>query len=259
MVCEKIKSAVLKFFTGREEPDRPSRVEEIGKVRKPVPVVKKKEMSLYYPEAVNYTYGSKTRGKYPHGYPLGAIIHYTASHGSLEGEVHFAQERGYNYFVINKQGTVAQMAPLDQWGYHAGKSSAPELKGYVSRYLVGIEVICAGQLDRVPGTEIFKTWWGEQVEKDYIKTKRYTSRRGKQLEGYEKFTDMQEKSLLDLIMWLKFNNPGIFSLQRVYGHNEVSPGRKVDPGLSINAPSMKAYRNFLETIYRNRTPSNKLV
>jgi N-acetyl-anhydromuramyl-L-alanine amidase AmpD len=257
VVCEKIKSAVLKFFTNIEW-DRMSREEHSKQDSKKSSDDRKNGVSLFYPKARLYT-KHKTRGTYPKGYPVGAVIHYTASHGILSNEADFAEKNGYNYFIIDKQGAVAQLAPLNRWGYHAGASSAPGLDGTVSRHLVGIEVICAGKLSNVPGTSIFQTWWGETVDNCFIRQREYSSREEATLESYEMFTRDQEISLMDLLMWLKFNNPTVFDLNRVYGHNEVSPGRKVDPGLSINAPSMKAYRNFLETIYRNRTPSNKLV
>jgi hypothetical protein len=39
--------------------------------------------------------------------------------------------------------------------------------------------------------------------------------------------------LRKLVAWLHLNNPGVFSLDRVVGHDEVSPGRKTDPGAAI--------------------------
>jgi len=233
MALEKLKRSIKQIFTSNEIERYSREVEE----RLPSPMVRKEEgAQLLYPwndmECKTY---DNSQGKYRYGYPEGAIIHYTASHGSLSTEFSYARGKGFCYFIIDKAGNVAQMAPLDGWGYHAGKSSC-HLGNGVSKYLVGIEVICAGKLN-----DRLETWWGAPVASDKV-------RRNDQGEIFEKFTDAQERVLNSLLVWLKANNPGVFKFSNVLGHEEVSPGRKVDPGASFSW-DLSDYRKHLEITF----------
>ncbi len=59
---------------------------------------------------------------------------------------------------------------------------------------------------------------------------------------YHRYTPEQEQALTDLLLWLKTNAPAIFDFELVLGHDEVSPGRKNDPGgsLSLTMPDLRA-------------------
>ena len=206
---------------------------------------------LYYPKAVKVK-GMITRGNYKHGYPIGAVVHYTAGwdlHESkaLESMSKGAQ-RGFAYFLIGPEGKVYQSAPLNRWGYHAGISKWPSIGESVSKQLVGIEVACAGKLD-----EYGRSWFGHQYAPEEIREvdeATWECPSGK----YKKYTVAQERALDDLLYWLKDNNPGVFKFENVLGHHEVSGKkglgvwRKTDPGGSIGMP-MKDYRKYLAMTY----------
>ena len=204
--------------------------------------IKLKKVRLICPFAEDFTSGQKTRGFYRRGFPEGAVIHYTAGTGSLQNAAHYASNKGYNYFIIDKSGKIAQLAPLNRWGYHAGKSSC-YLGEDVSQFLVGIEVICAGRLivETAPenGEDVYKTWWGYAVPKENVVEK--------DNKVFEKFTQQQVASLSKLIIWLKKENPDVFEIRNVFGHEEVSPGRKEDPGPSLCTP-MHLYRVELNVL-----------
>ena len=247
MIWKKIKTCIENCFT-KEEEDRPPRsaVEDMGSVTG----WRVTEPKLFYPDAERMDEGQKTLGLYRNKYPEGAVIHYTAGNGSLEGDSKFAKEAGYNYFIIDKLGKIAQLAPLDRWGYHAGKSSCPLGKS-VSRFLVGIEVVCAGKLERkecegIDGKYVtYRTWWGKAVHESDVRSFRYSSRRGQHIRSFEKFTCAQEDALQKLLLWLKNNNPKVFQFDNVFAHSEVSPGRKIDPGVSFSQ-TMPFYRKNLK-------------
>ena len=204
------------------------------------PEEKPKEVRLMCPFAEDYSLVQKTRGDYRKGFPEGAVIHYTAGSGTLRDAANHAEKKRYNYFIIDKQGKIAQLAPLNRWGSHAGKSSC-YLGENVSQFLVGIEVICAGRLTKLSdpqtGGYIYKTWWGKDVPE------RFVNEKGDK--AFEKFTVEQEAALSNLIMWLKREKPDVFMIDNVFGHEEVSPGRKEDPGLSLSEP-MYSYRSKLK-------------
>lgn len=156
--------------------------------------------------------------------------------------INYQVEQGYLYFVIDKDGNIGQNFSLDSWGYHAGQSSYQGLSGTVSDELVGIEIQCAGKL--VKEGAIYKTWFGTEVEEEevrHIPIKSANQEKG----DYERYTKSQEEALTRLVLWLHKNNPDVFKLDFVVGHDEVSPGRKNDPGGALSM-TMPQYREFLK-------------
>lgn len=188
----------------------------------------------------------KTQGKYKGNYPQGAVVHYTAGRFD-KGEYDALStlkdgiSKGYCYFVISNDGIIYQSFPLDSWGYHAGDSYYPGLGHGVSRKLVGIELCNAGILTKQPNNK-FKTWYGDTIPTVNVRTslKRDNIKAG----TYHMYTEAQESSLDRLIMFLHHNNPTVFHLNYVLGHDEVAPDRKNDPGASLSR-SMPEYRKYL--------------
>lgn len=179
----------------------------------------------------------KVQGTYPKGYPEGAIIHWTSG-SSAESSMSWGRDQGYMFWMIDKDGEIYQPNALNEWGYHAGASSWPGLGSSVSSRLVGIEIDCAGKLEkRSDGS--FKSWFGRIVPHEKV---REVQKRDNIVSGaYEMFTKEQETSLVLLLKWLHSNNPSVFRLDFILGHDEVSPGRKVDPGgsLSMSMPELR--------------------
>ena len=180
---------------------------------------------------------AKSRGFYSHGYPQGAVVHFTAGRPDqkIEDAVEFQVDKGYSYFVIAANGEISQNFPLTHWGYHAGSKSAWDGIGKgVSSELVGIEIISAGKLSAggVP-------WFGS---KPYSKRLIRSVKAVDNIEAgtYYKYTKAQEESLVRLLTWLRENNPKVFSYDLVLGHDEVSGKRgigyqrKNDPGGSLS-------------------------
>lgn len=204
---------------------------------------------LWYPFAHLDCARSPVKGKYRKGYPEGCVVHFTAGR-SHQGAVNAKQAidwgsaNGFSYFAIGNDGSVYQPAPLDSWGHHAGKSSWPGYEKGVSAYFVGIEVCCAGRLTKKP--DGFYTWYGEKIESNQV---RYQLENENIETGYyHKYTEAQEQALIDLIVWLKFNNPDVFDLDKVVAHSEVSPGRKNDPGASLGW-TMPHFRKVVKEKY----------
>ncbi|MBN2000950.1 N-acetylmuramoyl-L-alanine amidase [candidate division KSB1 bacterium] len=205
---------------------------------------------LWYPNAEIIEPEMRTRGRYPNGYPLGAIVHYTAGR-SLSGDanarntISWGRQEGYAYFCISNTGNVFQAHPLDRWGSHAGRSSWPGLGEWVSTKLVGIEVCCAGKLTKI-SNDAYKSWFNEIYQPHLVRHSR--SKDNIKAGYYHKYTDEQEKALIDLILWLKRNNPDVFNFDYVLGHDEVAPDRKNDPGASLSM-SMPNFRKLVKRLY----------
>lgn len=203
-------------------------------------ISKKGQNLKYCPFAETNFTKAKTQGRYRKQYPEGAIVHFTAGRrNGLKSAMDWQTSQGYCYFVIDEDGNIGQNFPLNEWGSHAGRSSWPKLGSkWVSRYLVGIEVQCAGKL-----TSSGKSWFGKRYPAE--ETRNVSNKDNVKGGKYLKYTEKQEEALTSLILWLEQNNPNVFELDNVLGHDEVSPDRKNDPGGSLSM-TMPEYRAFLK-------------
>ena len=236
------------------------------------------EKKLVYPKAIWYGEKMRTRGYYDDKYPKGAIVHFTAGRsrkrdegGSRHRDTHelmgeksvkSAIKKGsFAYFVIDRDGGVHQAFSLDRWGYHAGKSKWDGLGSNVSDEVVGIEIQCAGKV-KPQGDGTYHAYF-TNLEKGDLPFQEDEVRHAEedndniQKGTYHKYSDAQEKALLELLLWLKRNNPKVFSLDYVLGHDEVAGPkgigykRKNDPGASLRT-NMTSFREILEKQYRKR-------
>jgi N-acetyl-anhydromuramyl-L-alanine amidase AmpD len=214
--------------------------------------IKKDKVELFYPNAIKNVEGIilPIKGQYKHSYPQGAVVHYTAGRSLKDKEdaintLKSLKSNQYCTFVIARDGTVFQNFPLSHWGQHAGSSSYKSLGEWLSNKLVGIEVCCAGKL--LQGNKTYSSWFQEFYPEELVRIVS-TAYLNWVPGAYLKFTPEQEKSLVDLLLWLKRNNPDVFSFDYVLGHDEIAPKRKVDPGGSLSVP-MPIFRESLGRKY----------
>ncbi|MCI5119470.1 MAG: hypothetical protein D3913_16340, partial [Candidatus Electrothrix sp. LOE1_4_5] len=112
-------------------------------------------------------------------------------------------------------------------GYHAGHR--------FHRDHLGIEIMGSGKLIK-KGYKYF-TWFGKEIPSDEV---RWFDGGTNQKEGYyHKFSEAQEKSLIDLVMWLNAAYDS-FSIDNVVGHDEIRAAKN-DPGGSLSM-SMTDFR-----------------
>lgn len=197
------------------------------------------EHLLWCPFASNNFPKAPTIGSYRKGYPEGAIVHFTAGrYHSLAESLSSQVKNGYTYFVIDQDGNIGQNFPLDSWGYHAGISKWDGLGESVSSKLVGIEIQCAGKVK--PEGSKFKTWFGTLLEKGQVRHIVKDTAKQQEAGHYHIYTSAQEDALRRLVLWLHRNNTGVFSMDYVLGHDEVSGPkgighwRKNDPGGALS-------------------------
>ena len=174
---------------------------------------------MFYPKA-KIIKGMRSAGVYEHGHPVGAVVHFTAGRDENEqaaiDSLSWGAGQGYAFYVIGPTGQVYQSIPLNQWNSHCGQSYWPGLGSRLSNKLVGIEIACAGKLENG------KSWFGKSYPADQIRN------------GFKKYTQAQEIALFELLRWLYENNPEVFHCDYILGHDEISPGRKNDPGHSLS-------------------------
>ena len=76
-----------------------------------------------------------------------------------------------------------------------------------------------------------KTWFGQEVPMEKIRSGTHIGKYQKISGSFQKFTESQEKSLIDLCVWLCKNGTDV---NKIFGHDETAPKRKNDPGLSLS-------------------------
>lgn len=188
----------------------------------------------------------KARGTYAKGWPVGAVVHFTAGRDGGRNSILGGIKDGYTFWCIERSGSLFCAHSAEHWGSHAGASGwKKRLLGGVSDDLLGIEMNAAGKVEAIGGGK-YKTWFKTILGSDEV---RYTGGKDNQQKGfYEKYTPAQEKTLIDTLLWLKSQKPDIFDFDLVLGHDEVAGPlgigywRKNDPGaaLSMTMPEFRA-------------------
>lgn len=227
----------------------------------PASTAKKGQRLKRIPFAKQCSFKLKTKGAYPNGIQ-GAIVHWTAGHDGAENVLKYAITQGYTFLCIQKDGKVAQAHDLDQWGYHAGESWWKVLGSSVSSKTLGIEINNAGKLTPTSDGR-YKSWFNTYYTKDQV---RYSSGEANICAGYyEKFTPAQEKTLVEVLFFMKDQYPE-FSFDYVLGHDEIAgptglgkavskwagKWRKTDPGASLSM-TMPKFREYLKAEYAKRS------
>ncbi|SHK70564.1 N-acetylmuramoyl-L-alanine amidase [Reichenbachiella agariperforans] len=166
---------------------------------------------------------NKTSGLFQSALPDTVVIHYTAGRDAKSSVRTLTDPKikASAHLVIGRDDSITQLVPFDTVAWHAGKSRWNDRTG-LNTYSIGIEIDNAGRLDRqadeylswfkksYPATEVFRGTHRNESEPTYWH--RYTAR---QIEIVERVVRL----LVDT-----------YGIKLILGHEEISPGRKIDPG-----------------------------
>ncbi len=170
-----------------------------------------------------------TGGKIDHRY---LVMHYTAGR-SAESSVSWlanSASKASAHIVIGRDGSVVQLVPFDTIAWHAGPSSWNGLKG-LNKYSIGIELDNAGKLIR-HGNK-WQSWFGtEYDEEDVIEA---THKNESEPAGWHLYTQVQIEKALEVSLLIM----NYYDLGDVVGHDDISPGRKNDPGPAFPIQSFR--------------------
>ena len=122
------------------------------------------------------------------------IIHYTGMQSEIESlkRLKSPKYKVSCHYLINRKGLITKMVPDTKIAWHAGKSKWKKINN-LNKYSLGIELVNKGHKF-----------------------------------GYEKYSELQIKSLIKLCTYLKkkYN----FKNESFLGHSDIAPFRKLDPG-----------------------------
>lgn len=232
------------------------------------------------------------RGKRPNGLE-GAIVHYDAGRTRPRGSVGDpdygarstlagSQVRGFAFATIGRSGAVYLPGNMDwlAWGYHAGVSLCPATgRTGVSRFYAGFELNSPGLVFPTADPDLFLPWYeavrdasgnplldargharpagasGERYTRAEVRLVPVQTGNIK-AGAYVPYTPAQQEALVAVLLWLRARYPASFRLDRVFGHDEVAPARKADPGGALGegaAPlTMAAFRERLAAAWSAR-------
>lgn len=171
--------------------------------------------------------------------PRFLLIHYTASGPAADIPNYFAKKSSKvsAHIVIDRTGRVTQCVPFNVVGWHAGKSSWQDAKGNqligLNSYAIGIEIENWGPLKRTAsGTWV--SWTKSEVDGNKVIEAKHKF--GEPDCGWETFTEEQIESAVAVGKAIC----GAYPIEQIIGHDDVSPGRKSDPGPAWNMQSYTA-------------------
>lgn len=161
------------------------------------------------------------------------VMHYTAG-ASAESSIDWLcrpEARASAHLVIGRDGEVTQLVDFDRVAWHAGES---EWDGHrrLNRLSIGIELDNAGKLERSGG--VWRAWFGGAVPDIEVVVARH--RDESEPAGWHAFTPVQLHVAAEIASLLAKE----FSVAAVLGHDEISPGRRLDPGPAFPMADFRA-------------------
>ncbi|WP_028573876.1 N-acetylmuramoyl-L-alanine amidase [Desulfonatronovibrio hydrogenovorans] len=166
---------------------------------------------------------TKTSGRFTQGLPDTIVIHYTAG-STLESALSTFKDpdvRASAHVVVDKDGSLTQLVPFDHIAWHAGQSAFRDRTG-LNRFSIGIELVNAGRLEK--NGSAWSSWFGRNYPQEQVV--QAVHRNEKEPTYWERFTPEQIDAVFNLCSLLK----KAYNIKHILGHEEISPGRKIDPG-----------------------------
>jgi N-acetylmuramoyl-L-alanine amidase len=165
--------------------------------------------------------------------PRWLVMHYTASANAAGAINWFAdpQSKVSAHIVIAKDGTITQCVPFNRRANHAGRSTWKGVVG-LNSHSIGIELDGYGFLGNAgPGKWKFSS--RSIPDSDVVvATHKFGTPKG----GWPKYPQAQMDAALELAKLLVKE----YQLEDVIGHEDISPGRKQDPGPAFPMESFRA-------------------
>lgn len=172
---------------------------------------------------VSHQLTGKHSGSFANNLPDTLLMHYTAG-STLAGAVsHLSRPavKASAHLVLGRDGDIVQLVPFTKKAWHAGKSHYQQRTG-LNQYSIGIEMVNAGPLKKTASR--FVSAFGKHYSEDEVVLA--THRNEQQARYWQVYSEPQIACAMAICEVL-IEHYGIHTL---LGHEEVSPGRKTDPG-----------------------------
>ena len=128
------------------------------------------------------------------------------------------------HVVIDRDGSIIQCVTFDTVAFHAGKSTWKSLNG-LNRFAFGIEMANWGDLRQTPSGWVTSS--GKKIANPVLAIHRNGNPNGSPSPiGWEPYPKAQVDTAKALVRLLIEK----FAIQEIVGHDDISVGRKWDPG-----------------------------
>lgn len=136
------------------------------------------------------------------------------------------------HVVIGEAGEVTQLVPFDRVAWHAGVSSWRDVTHSVNGVSIGIEIANYGDMiEGAPGA-----WHvgARRIPDDRVLVARHKA--GGPPRPWHTYTARQIETVIAVSQALQ----AAYRFEDVVGHEDVAPGRKVDPGPAFDMAAVRA-------------------
>jgi len=175
-------------------------------------------------ESVNFQPSPNVSGNFKEGFPDTVIIHYTAGANAESSAKTLSNPsvKASAHLIIGRGGKIIQLANFKTITWHAGRSSYKGRNGF-NQYAIGIEFDNAGAVDkREDGC--YYSWFNKKYsEEEVVKAIHQNESKPRYWHAY---SEIQIKLAFKICRLLK----DTYNIKSILGHEEISPGRKIDPG-----------------------------
>ena len=164
-----------------------------------------------------------TGGLFGEDMPDTIVIHYTAG-ASTESSVNTlcSPATGASaHLVVARDGGITQLVPFNTIAWHAGQSSYKGRNGF-NKYSIGIEIDNPGRLTK--SGEKYYAWFGKEYPREVVFEG--VHRNETTLSFWHRYTEEQISTVFRICEILTEH----YGIKLILGHEEISPGRKSDPG-----------------------------
>jgi N-acetylmuramoyl-L-alanine amidase len=165
--------------------------------------------------------------------PKYLVMHYTAGRNA-ESAIRSLTDpaaKASAHLVISRTREITQLVPFDRVAWHAGVSRWHGLEG-LNAYSLGIELDNAGALTRHGNR--WRAWFGgEYPDRDVIEA---AHKHDGIVRGWHLFPEVQLRAAIDAARALV----EAYGLEDVIGHDDIAPGRKIDPGPAFPMAEFRA-------------------
>ncbi|HEX6911025.1 MAG TPA: N-acetylmuramoyl-L-alanine amidase, partial [Longimicrobium sp.] len=165
--------------------------------------------------------------------PRWLVMHYTAGGSAQESISWLANKdaKASAHIVIARDGSITQMVDFNRRAWHAGESTWKGVDG-LNGHSIGIELDSFGFLGSAgPGKWKFRS---TSIPDSEVVVARHKF--GSPSGGWPRYPQKQLDAALELARLLVKT----YGLEDVIGHDDISPGRKQDPGPAFDMAGFRA-------------------
>jgi N-acetylmuramoyl-L-alanine amidase len=160
------------------------------------------------------------------------VIHFTAG-ASAQSSIDWLTDKRAQasaHLVIGRDGSVTQLVAFDRKAWHAGKSRWAGDSG-LNNNSIGIELDNLGALSGWAGH--WRTSWGTPVPDDQVIV--LPHKHDGKSRGWHIYSDVQMSVVENVSRALVMH----YGLKDVLGHDDIAPGRKLDPGPAFGLEALR--------------------